>query len=89
MPTIAVNLSDRAHSANTYASNVDLAARAFLAALLAVKPHQSAEVAAVHKDVASARTKTPGMLARYRMANQYDSVMPNLYAEMCFLASRG
>ena len=89
MPTIAVNLSDRAHSANTYASNVGLTARAFLAALLAVKPHQSAEAAAVRKEVASARTKRPGMLALYRMANQYDSVMPNLYSEMCFLASRG
>jgi hypothetical protein len=89
MSTITVNLSDRAHVANTYASNVGSAARAFLAALLAVKPHQSAEVAAVRKKVASARTKTPGMLALYRMANQYDSVMPNFYSEMCFLASRG
>lgn len=89
MSTIAVNLSDRTNFAGTYASNVGLAARAFLAALLAVKPRRSVEAATLRKEAASARTKTPGMLARYRMANQYDSVMPNLYAEMCFLASRG
>ncbi|MET0963328.1 MAG: hypothetical protein ABWY05_11035 [Noviherbaspirillum sp.] len=69
-----------AHGDSTsYAENVGRAFRSLLAALLAVKPQESV----------SPRAKLRSQLAVFRLAKQYESLSPNLAAELRFIASRG
>jgi hypothetical protein len=69
-----------------YLSNVARAARGLAAALLAVPP--VAEVTAVAQPEVRSAAKVKNVAALFRMARQYDSVMPNLAAELRSLAAR-
>jgi len=72
-----------------YLTNVGNAVRSLLAALLAVKPRQAKVVtAAIETRKETVRAKARNLAQLYRMANQYDSVMPNLAAELRSVASR-
>ena len=64
---------------SSYAENVGIAFRSLLAALLAIKPQQPA----------SPRAKVQNQLAVFRLAKQYESLSPNLAAELRYIASRG
>lgn len=82
---------------NGYLSQVGIAARSLLAALLAVKPYQ--ELAVKEANAASLgarviakispRQRVRDIAALYAEANRYESTMPNLSAELRFMASRG
>ncbi|MDC8759204.1 hypothetical protein [Janthinobacterium fluminis] len=87
----------QANNSAGYLSKVGAAARALLAALLAVKPYQELAVKEAGATSLSARVKakfSPRERARdiaalYAEANRYESTMPNLSAELRFMASRG
>jgi hypothetical protein len=74
--------SSSSASARSYASNVGLAARAFLAALLAVKP-----VAAASPRPISLRERAKARAKLLRMADEYETLCPNLSKELQFFAS--
>jgi hypothetical protein len=72
-----------------YAKNVGQAGRSFLAALLAIEPHRSAQAAAKAVRTRDNKHQSAGSLLRlYGLACQSDSVMPNLAAELRYIASR-
>ncbi|MGK5078301.1 hypothetical protein [Janthinobacterium sp. HLX7-2] len=78
---------------DNYFSNLGHATRAFLGALLASKPYS--ELA--QKEVIAASTEEPRYVRPSKRdfallnseANRYEKLMPNLAAELRFLASRG
>jgi hypothetical protein len=78
MSTITSPHAARNESATTYAQNVGYALRSLLAALLAVKPQQAV----------SPRSKLRDQLAVFKLAHQYESLSPNLAAELRCIASR-
>ena len=84
--SFASNFDSPASLAGAYAHNVGTAARAFVAALFAVKPrqlsHQAGEV------TISPRAKAKNRMELFRMANHYDSTMPNFSAELRSMACR-
>jgi alpha-beta hydrolase superfamily lysophospholipase len=88
MSSFAIDLPSHAGVMHTYANRVGIAARAFLAALLAVEPRQPVE-GEVRETAASRRAKVKNIMMLNRMAEQYDSVSPNFSAELRFFASRG
>lgn len=69
-----------------YAHNVSRAARALIAAVLAVNP--AAPEAAVAKPSISERRRAKSVFELYRLAGSYDTVSPNLAAELRFIAAR-
>lgn len=79
MSTITFPQSASRESDSSYAENVGRAFRSLLAALLAVKPQQSA----------TPRTTLRNQLAVFRLARQYEDLSPNLAAELRYIASRG
>lgn len=79
MSTLTFPHSARNEATSTYAQNVGDAFRSLLAALLAVKPAQPA----------SLRSKLRDQLAVFRLAREYETLSPNLAAELRFIASRG
>lgn len=81
MSTAHTHLSYNNYAAGGYASNVAQAARGLLAALFAVKPR--AEVQAMEEQ----RHNDSTYLSR--MADDYEHIVPNLSAELRFMASRG
>ena len=87
MSTFAFDLPAQSGAGHTYAHNLASAARTFLAALLAVAPRRvdgdPSESAAARR----ARAKDVAMVNR--MADQCQSMSPNLAAELRFMASRG
>ena len=72
---------------DTYAGNLGRATRAFLAALLAIKPADRKVTVTKHK--VSERTRAKSIVALYKLAGSYDSISPSLAAELRFLAGRG
>jgi hypothetical protein len=66
---------------SSYFANIGCAARNLLAALLARKPKQTAEV--------SQRSKLKDTQTLFQMADQYQAFSPNLASELRFMASRG
>lgn len=81
---------------NGYLSQVGSAARSLLAALLAVKPYQELAVKEANAGISSRviaklspRQRVRDIAALYAEANRYESTMPNLSAELRFMASRG
>lgn len=74
-------------NASGYLGNVARAARGLLAALLAVSPEQ-AEAAPSVQAVAHSASRVKDVATLYRMARQYDSVMPNLASELRSFAAR-
>ena len=97
MSTITNNFAVQSTQSNSYLSQVGAAARSLLAALLAVKPYQELAV----KDAGassrasrvaaklSPRQRARDIAALYAEANRHESSMPNLSAELRFMASRG
>lgn len=79
MSTISFTHAARGEANSGYAENVGRAFRSFLAALLAIKPEQAA----------TPRAKVRNQLAVFRLARQYESLSPNLAAELRYIASRG
>jgi hypothetical protein len=89
MSSFTIAHSSRPRAVNSYGKNLSLAGRAFLAALIGFKPRQSAEPALTRDLEISPRDRANNMQFLNRLANEYDSTMPNLSAELRFLASRG
>ena len=79
MSTITRPHAARNAVASTYAQNLGYALRSLLAALLAVKPAQPA----------SPRSALRDQRAVFRLAREYETLSPNLAAELRFIASRG
>jgi hypothetical protein len=75
-----------ANHSHSYGENLGLAARAFLAALLAVEPAKLE--AAATNDRVSERVRLKGVEELYSLAKQFDSTMPNQAAELRYLAGR-
>nr|WP_314629410.1 hypothetical protein [uncultured Noviherbaspirillum sp.] len=79
MSSITYPHADRDEAATSYAQNVGYAFRSLLAALLAVKAQPPV----------SQRVKLRDQLAVFRLAREYETLSPNLAAELRFIASRG
>lgn len=92
MSTYAIDYSSRAGaadgSAHSYVQNLGAAARAFIAALLAVEPRQAVD-GEVRESAAMLRARAKDVAMVNRMADRYQSMSPNLAAELRFMASRG
>jgi hypothetical protein len=73
----------------SYFANVGLAARHFIGVLFAIKPQQIPEATVVSQQALQPHERAKGIAQLYRMALQYDSVMPSLAAELRCLAARG
>lgn len=71
---------------NSYAENLGIAARNFLAALLAVKP--AAPIAAPVVRQQTDRQRVKAVLELHRLASRYDSIMPSQAAELRLLAEQ-
>lgn len=82
MSTLTYSNARNAVSLHDYASNVAHAARLFWGALLARKPAQV-------ERRQSRRQKLHAVLMLNGMAQELESSMPNLSAELRYLASRG
>jgi hypothetical protein len=91
MSTLTIARSAPATALQAYAKNVGQAGRSLIAALLAIEPHRSAQAAGTAVKAVQTRDKhqSAGSLLRlYGLASQSDSVMPNLAAELRYIASR-
>jgi len=96
MSSLSNNFAGNSHSPTT-TSKIGAAIRSTLSALLAVKPYQ--ELAAKEAGVVSLSSRvkakfSPRERARdiatlHAEANRYQASMPNLSAELRFMASRG
>ena len=71
---------------DTYGQNLGRAARAFLGALLAVKPAKR-EVKLAEKEI-SPKVRAASIRKLYQLAASYDSISPNLAAELRQIAGR-
>lgn len=80
MSAFASNFPIHDSAISAYASNVGATARAFFAALLAVKP--------ASQSATPARTRAHFFAALQFEARRYDEVMPNLAAELRSIANR-
>lgn len=97
MSSVATTFNTASSPVQGYLISVGGAARALLAALLAVKPYQElaqkeAGVISKAKNAVakfSPRQRARDIAALYAEANRYESTMPNLSAELRFMASRG
>ncbi|MES2259838.1 MAG: hypothetical protein V4724_15050 [Pseudomonadota bacterium] len=87
----ATNLTFHTNTERSYVSNVFGAARALLAALLAVKPRHPAVIAAAaaKKAAAAERSKMRDIKDLYELANSCATVSPSMAGELRHLASRG
>jgi hypothetical protein len=72
----------------TRAGNAGLAPRRFIAALLGAKPDRTVDAEPAGHQAVSHRSPQKSLWALYRMANLYDSVTPDLAAELRCVASR-
>lgn len=79
MSTITFNSAAHADTHSSYAGNVGRAFRSLLAALLAIKPAQPA----------TPRAQLRNRMAVFSLAKQYETLSPNLAAELRYIASRG
>lgn len=83
------------HNDDNYFSNLGRATRAFLGALLASKPYSElAQKEVIATDTGSTderhvRPSQRDFALLNSEANRYEKLMPNLAAELRFLASRG
>jgi hypothetical protein len=82
MTSSAFAISSTSSLDRSYAANLGLAARAFIAALLAVKP---AQMPAVRE--ASPRDRARARAELIRLAAKYESLSPNLSRELEHFAS--
>jgi hypothetical protein len=82
MTSSAFAISPTSSPDRGYAANLGLAARGFLAALLAVKPAQPAATRA-----ASPRERARARAELNRLAAEYESLCPNLSRELEYFAS--
>ena len=97
MSSLTTTFTTATSPSQGYLATVGNAARTLLGALLAVKPYQ--ELAAKDAGTAikaarttakfSARQHARDIAALYAEANRYESSMPNLSAELRFMAARG
>lgn len=88
MSTVAPVLSNEPGAVRPYVTNVSLAIRSLIQALFAIKPYHSDNTAVASDENISPRTRAESIWTLYRMANQYDSVMPTLSNELRLFASR-
>jgi hypothetical protein len=91
MSTLTIARPIPTSALHTYVKNVGQAGRLLLATLLAIEPHHSAHAAgtAVKAVESGYKHQSAGSLLRlYGVACQSDSVMPNLAAELRYIASR-
>ncbi|MET3133798.1 hypothetical protein AAKU55_004088 [Oxalobacteraceae bacterium GrIS 1.11] len=94
MSTLATSYTS-SRPTRTYVNHLGATARAFLAALIAVKPYQemARKDAGLATTAAGPRAKTTtraqDVAEVYFQADRYEASMPNLSAELRFLASRG
>lgn len=91
MSTLTIARPIPTNALQTYVKNVGQAGRLLLATLLAIEPHRSAHAAGIAVKAAETGDKhqSAGSLLRlYGVACQSDSVMPNLAAELRYMASR-
>jgi len=78
MSSLATAFPSPKSPVRAYVNNVAVAARAFAAALFAVQPQAPA----------AAPDSQAGIAALHSMADQYQSLMPNLATELRFIAAR-
>lgn len=71
---------------NSYTGNLAQAARALVAALLAVDPARQQD--AQPEAAVSSRDNIASVKELYSLAQQFDAVMPNQAAELRYLAGR-
>lgn len=69
---------------NTYGQNLSRAARAFVAALLAMEPAERKNSAQAQTSIEDARVADTDEIAK--LAKHFDSFMPNQAAELWYLA---
>lgn len=96
MSTSTLGFSPQPEAVGSYAKNVAVAARNFVAALLAVKPANAGAQAATADTAAAAAGKPASsefsLFRLYCLASRaslYDSVSPKLARELQLIASRG
>lgn len=90
MSTLTTTYSN--NHADGYFSNLGRAARAFIGALVAAKPVDAAaqqDAANAAEDQRHVRPSRRDIALLNAEATQYEKLMPNLAAELRFLASRG
>ena len=88
-PTLVTYPNVNADRGYSYGENLGRAARAFLAALLAVEPaKQASKQVAASKGRLPERDRLKGVEELYSLAKQFDSIMPNQAAELRYLAGR-
>lgn len=85
MSTLVITPANTASAGAGYLHNVGRAARALLAALISV-PQTPAPATA--KEKVRTADQDVSIYRLYRMAAQYDSVMPNLAQELRVIAAR-
>lgn len=86
MSTLTATSPLQADAGQGYVQNVIRAARALLTALFAVAP--AAPRASTNAETRSEAVSSRDLFRLYQMANQYDSVMPNLAQEIRAIAVR-
>ena len=87
MSSANLSVSNYAPAGASYVENLGNATRAFVAALLAVKPETPA--AAQVKAKLSERNRMKSIIKLNRLAAQLDSSMPNQAAELRYFATHG
>jgi hypothetical protein len=85
MTSSAFAISSSSDLNRSYAANVSLAARGFIAALLAVKAVKPAQATATRE--VSPRDRTKARAELNRLAAEYESLCPNLSRELQHFAS--
>lgn len=88
MSTATITTSSLSDGGLSYAQNVGRAARALLAAVLAVGSRPAAVAAPAQRAEQTTRERQVSLYQLYRLAGQYDSVMPNLAQELRSIAAR-
>lgn len=72
-----------------YVSNVSITARAFVKALFAINVRAQPAAATTEPVPVSALSRAKNLMELYRMANHYESTMPNMASELRCIAARG
>ena len=86
MTTAAIHTTD---SLRHYFADIGKAARTFAAALFAAQERQFVEQEVAAGPALSERDRARTHMKLFRMANAYQTLQPNLAAELRQLASRG
>jgi hypothetical protein len=86
MSTLSISHPAQSATVQTYWKNIGQAVIALVGAVLAAKPLESDTAVATAADDSLAQAKKPSLYRLYRLAGQYDSVMPSLAQELRIIA---